>query len=125
MSEEEKEAIESKRHQILLRKELYGEDSKIYKTDEIILNYIEKLQKENTELKEKNKEQKKQLESRYYHTINARELEKEINNNWENKIRAEIKELEEYITGKRSSYKHLAIDEALICLHVLKELLGE
>ena len=38
-----------------------------------------KLQKENLE-------QKKQLESRYYHTINARELEKEINNNWEEKI---------------------------------------
>lgn len=61
MTEEEKKAIETKRHKIVLDKELYGEDSKNYKTDEIILNYIEKLQKENTELKEENEELKAEL----------------------------------------------------------------
>ena len=49
-------------------------------------HYIDKLQKENLE-------QKKQLESRYYHTINARELEKEINNSWEDKIK-ELREID-------------------------------
>jgi len=54
MSEEEKEAIRIKRHAILLDKEAYGTDSENFKTDEILLNYIDKLEKENEELKKNN-----------------------------------------------------------------------
>ena len=45
MNEEEKEAIESLRIQVMNFNE---------KEDRILLNYIDKLQKENTELKEEN-----------------------------------------------------------------------
>lgn len=79
---------------------------KEYKT---ILNLIEKQQKEIKELKEKNTQ-------KYYHNIKCRELEKEINRAWKDKIREKIKELE------KIGFKTIATGEKI---NILKELLEE
>lgn len=55
----------------------------------IIKKYIEKQQKEIERLNEI-------INSRYYHDLKCRELEKDINENWENKIKEKIKEIESY-----------------------------
>ena len=66
MSEEEKEAIEEAKKQIEEAHNL--NDINVFMTDsttlKILLNYIEKLQKENTELKEENKKLKYEIEGR-------------------------------------------------------------
>ena len=124
MTEEEKEAIENLRKDL---KENIQEDNKIdnykyisnlYSNGDIeaVLNYIEKLQKENKELKEKNtilggnktglklaiqelKEENKQLRDsnkQLYEMGKQRAIQEILNENWVNKdkIRELIKELE-------------------------------
>lgn len=52
MNEEEKRAIENKKFVILIDKQTYGEDNENFKTDEILLDLIDKLQKK-LEIKDK------------------------------------------------------------------------
>ena len=53
MSEEE--VIKRLKQTIQLDKEVFGQNSKNFEIEEILLNYIKKLQQENEELKEDNK----------------------------------------------------------------------
>lgn len=122
MSEEEQKAIEYLTNKVEIWKKQrsnYANSDIVYEIDDenkqiqALLNLIDKQQKEIEELKEEHN-------SKYYHTIKLKELEKEINNDWENKIKSEIKELElmtldDYIFVNMRDY----------AIFILKELLGE
>ena len=122
---EEKEAIAYLSKYI--KSDLFYEQEH-YNRIEIVLNYIDKLQQELKDsinarfelqkridkLQKENEEQKKQLESRYYHTINVKELEKEINNNWEEKIERLKNSVEEEQTGNPYDF-----------IYMLNKLLGD
>lgn len=89
MNEEEKKAIED------IKKLIYGDYDSIILKDidgytlwnedfETILNLIDKQEKEIEKLKQSNEGFKR-------YTVNCRELEIEINNEWKDKIREKIK----------------------------------
>lgn len=89
LSEEEKKAIEDLKNAVNEPLEAFEnvvDTFKLINLDQcrIVLNLIEKQQKEIEKLKGT-------IYSRYYHIIKCRELEKEINKYWEDKIR-ELKE---------------------------------
>lgn len=115
MSEEEKKAIKWLKELYDIEKDFNSsagkEESNIIKT---LLNLIEKQRKEIKELKEEHN-------SKYYHTIKLKELENEINNDWENKIKAEIKKLEQMELEEDETFGNMR-DYAIL---ILKELLGE
>lgn len=111
MTEEEKEAIKILKQEPDFSLSYYKRERAI----DIVLNLIEKQQKEIKELKWKENEQKellkyktdridqqqkeieeleKKCNNKYYHTIKCRELEKEINNGWKDKINKLKEEVE-------------------------------
>ena len=83
MSEEEKEAIKILKQEPDFSLSYYKRERAI----DIVLNLIEKQQKEIKELEKK-------CNNKYYHTIKCRELEKEINNGWKDKINKLKEEVE-------------------------------
>ena len=104
MSEEEKKAIEYLKRHIL---PYYGSKGKIeFMLNDIILNLIEKQQKEIEELKEKNGVLQNELNKK----IEA--LDKVMNNPdyiSKNKIKAKIKDLEKQDKESKLSHNYLVI----------------
>ena len=143
MTEEEKEAIlHFKKYENKLVYEINEKDKRYAKT---ILNYIDKLEKENKELKEDNSHQ---WEERCRLTFKLDKLQKEVEEEKEkhkatiynfelvvdklensiskDKIRNKIKELEDFIEKeeKETMGRCITIGETQ-AIFVLKELLGE
>ena len=122
MSEEEKKAIDKLKSIVKVNNVfLYNVENQTInqeeiKAIEIVLNLIEKQQKEIEELKEEHN-------SKYYHTLKLKELENEINNDWETKIKAKIKDLEDLMIlftndkEKFNKYKYAR--------DILEKILGE
>lgn len=136
MSEEEKKAIENLDELLGLTvnayndesndesvKKLYGKYVDVYET---ILNLIDKLQKENEELKEKNKTLELTNTLRSYCKIDELANAYQANSISKDKIREKIKELEEYIvkTEEETCGRCITIGEDMT-IRYLKELLEE
>lgn len=87
MTDEEKKAIKDCDSIFICLDDMMSEDSAndYRKSYKILKNLIEKQQKEIEELKENNKQ-------KYYHVVKSKELEEEINNAWEDKIKAKIED---------------------------------
>lgn len=108
LSEEEKEAIETLKNIVIqeydwwIDKGDYAESNVEEAKDaiKIILNLIEKQEKEIEELKWK-------CNNKYYHTIKCRELEKEINNGWKDKINKLKEEVETELISNPYDFSYL------------------
>lgn len=116
MSEEEKEAIEYIK---AFQKDLYGASEKNLMAIYIdrVWNYIDKLQKENEELKERNKGLTTAIEE----WVNGERIN-DIKHISKDKIRDKIKELEENLT---QTYGILGESLTTPAIKILKELLEE
>ncbi|MBQ2349660.1 MAG: hypothetical protein II393_00045 [Cytophagales bacterium] len=84
-------------------------------------NKIMDLEKEIEELKDNNKQ-------KYYHVVKSKELEEEINNAWENKIKAKIQEYKKPVKFKEIDEYGEIIEGTMVYqdkIEVLQELLEE
>ena len=86
--EHQKEKRANQKKELAILNEKQKEFNKLVNIVNSYKGQFKRQQKEIEELKEINKQ-------KYYHVVKSKELEEEINNAWENKIKAEIGELKD------------------------------